>query len=543
MNSRICSLHTPRDTELAIQQCLSELSTIRFQERIWEHDTGLWRGDDAEMAQRLGWLHLGDTMAGQLGQLERLRDELTREGYTDAVLLGMGGSSLGAEVVSSVLGRTDALRQHVLDSIVPEAITRVRESVTFERTIFIVSSKSGGTLEPNLIYEYFRNQFESVTSNEHVGRHFIAVTDPGSSLETLATTGGFRRVFLNPPDIGGRYAVLSFFGLVPGALAGADIQRLHESGAGMAQSCRTAHAERDNPATVLGAYMGGCARSGRDKLTIVTSPTLRSFGWWAEQLIAESTGKQGTGILPVVDEPPLPIDSYSSDRAFVYMRLASDTTTDPDGHIDAVAAAGHPCLIIDLTDAADIGAEFFRWEYATACAGALLHIDPFNQPDVQRAKDAGKKVLEHYATYGTLPEPEPGVAPDSLLADMPAGSYLAVMAYVSRRNEIDDVVEAFRQRVGERFKVATTFGYGPRFLHSTGQLHKGGPPTGRFLQIVTAHASDIPLSKHPYTFGVAADAQAQGDLEALKALGRPAARIRLDSDNADRLAHALSEIC
>ncbi len=543
MNNRISSVHAPPDAELEIQQCLSELSTIRFQERIWEHDTGLWRGDDAEMAQRLGWLHLGQTMAAQLGQLDRLRDELTQEGYTEAVLLGMGGSSLGAEVVSSVLGKTDALRQHVLDSIVPEAVTRVRESVALERTVFIVSSKSGSTLEPNLLYEYFRNQVASQTGNEHVGQHFIAVTDPGSSLEALATTGGFRRVFLNPPDIGGRYAVLSFFGLVPGALAGADIQRLHDSGAGMAQACRTAHAERDNPATVLGTYMGGCARSGRDKLTIITSPTLRSFGWWAEQLIAESTGKQGTGILPVVDEPTLPIDSYSSDRAFVYMRLASDTTAGLDALIDAITAADHPCLTIDLADATDIGAEFFRWEYATACAGALLHIDPFNQPDVQRAKDAGKGVLEHYVAHGALPEPEPGATPSSLIAHMPAGSYIAVMAYVTRRNEIDDVVEAFRQRVGERFKVATTFGYGPRFLHSTGQLHKGGPPTGRFLQIVAAHSSDIPLPEQPYTFGVAADAQAQGDLEALKSLGRPVARISLDSDDVDLMARALSEIC
>ena len=543
MNSRISSLHASPDAELAIHQCLSELSTVRFQERIWQHDTGLWRGDDAEMAQRLGWLHLGETMAGQLGQLERLRDELRQEGYTDAVLLGMGGSSLGAEVVSSILGRTDALHQHVLDSIVPEAITRVRESVALERTVFIVSSKSGGTLEPNLLYEYFRNRVESETGTEHVGRHFIAITDPGSSLEKLATTGGFRRVFLNPSDIGGRYAVLSFFGLVPGALAGADIQRVHDSGAGMAQSCRTAHGERDNPALILGAHMGGCARGGRNKLTIVTSPTLRSFGWWAEQLIAESTGKQGTGILPVVDEPALPIDSYSSDRAFVYMRLASDTTTELDAHIDAVVAAGHPCLTIDLTDAADMGAEFFRWEYATACAGALLHIDPFNQPDVQRSKDAGKRVLEHYVKNGTLPEQESGATSDSLVAHIPGGSYLAVMAYVSRRDEIDDVVEAFRQRVGERFRVATTFGYGPRFLHSTGQLHKGGPPTGRFLQIVTAHPSDIPLPEHPYTFGVAADAQAQGDLEALTTLGRPIARIRLDNDDADQLARALSRIC
>ncbi|MFW6056813.1 MAG: glucose-6-phosphate isomerase [Chloroflexota bacterium] len=543
MSSRISNFHAPPDIELAVQECLSELSTVRFHERIWEHDTGLWRGDDAEMAQRLGWLHLGETMAGQLGQLERLREELVQEGYTDAVLLGMGGSSLGAEVVSSVLGRTDALRQHVLDSIVPEAVTRVRESVALERTVFIVSSKSGGTLEPNLLYEYFRGQVESETGSEHAGRHFIAVTDPGSSLETLAATGSFRRVFLNPPDIGGRYAVLSFFGLVPGALAGADIQRLHDSGAGMAQACRTAREGRDNPATVLGTYIGGCARSGRDKLTIITSPTLRSFGWWAEQLIAESTGKQGTGILPVVDEPPLHVDSYSSDRAFVYMRLASDTTADLDAHINSIAAAGHPCLTIDLTDGADIGAEFFRWEYAAACAGALLHIDPFNQPDVQRAKDAGKRVLEHYVTYGTLPEQEAHSAPHSLLAHMQAGSYLAVMAYVRRRNEMDAVVEAFRQRVGERFKVATTFGYGPRFLHSTGQLHKGGPPTGRFLQIVTAHSTDIPLPEQPYTFGVAADAQAQGDLEALKALGRPVARIRLDGDDADLMARALSEIC
>lgn len=538
LSSHFAGYDVPADVELSIQRCLDELAEDRFNERIWAHDAGLWRGDANEMAQRLGWLHLGETMQNS-GELAATRDQLTEERYTDAVLLGMGGSSLGAEVISLTLGRSSGLQLHILDSTVPEAVVHTTDTIDPTRTVFIVSSKSGGTLEPNLLYEYFRALVER-KNLAGAGRHFIAVTDGGSSLARLAIDAGFRTLFLNPGDIGGRYSVLSLFGLVPGALCGADTGMLHESGARMAKRCGPESGV--NPGTSLGAFVAGCARRDRDKLTIVTSPSLRSFGWWAEQLIAESTGKDGTGVIPVVDEPALPPESYADDRSFVYVRLAHGDNAASDARVHAVAATGQPCATIELADRCELGGEFFRWEYATACIGALMRIDPFNQPNVQSAKDASTAVLEHYMTEGRLPMPGHLTNPHSLLGDLPHGSYLAVMAYVRRRDEVDNAVDAFRLRVGERHGIATTFGYGPRLLHSTGQLHKGGPATGRFLQIVTGHDPDVPLPERPYSFGVAADAQAQGDLQALRSLGRPVARIRLERDDVDELASALAEL-
>jgi glucose-6-phosphate isomerase len=538
MNKHFSSYSVPDDVELSVQHCVDELIRERFDERIWAHDTSLWRGDTGEMAQRLGWLHLGETMQRD-DELAAMRDELTRDGYSDAVLLGMGGSSLGAEVIALTLGQPAGLRVHVLDSTAPEAVAYTRDSVDLARTAFIVSSKSGGTLEPNLLYEYFHALVER-TVDSNAGRHFIAITDAGSSLASLAAEAGFRRLFLNPADVGGRYSVLSLFGLVPGAVCGADTGNLRDAGARMATRCRSDSGL--NPGTALGAFIAGCARGDRDKLTILTSPSVRSFGWWAEQLVAESTGKEGTGVIPIVDEPPLPSTAYSTDRAFIYVRLAGDDNDLSDAHARAIATAGQPCATIQLAERNELGAEFFRWEYATACAGALLRIDPFNQPNVQSAKDASTAVLEHYMTKGRLPHPGHVSSPRELLDDLPHGSYLAVMGYLRRRSEVDDVLDSFRSRVGQRHGVATSFGYGPRMLHSTGQLYKGGPPTGRFLQIVAGHPSDVALPDRPYTFGVVVDAQALGDLQALRALGRPVARITLEEDNIDQLASALAEL-
>jgi len=540
MNDYFSVYEAPGDTEQVIERCLRQLLSERFDERIWSHDTSLWQGDSAEIAQRLGWLHLDDTMPEHLQRVKEAAHELIQAGYTDAVLLGMGGSSLGAEVLARVLGQSDGLRIHILDSIVPSAITRVRSSIDLEHSVFIVSSKSGSTLEPNLLYEYFRTLLESKVGSSEAGAHFIAITDPDTSLDRLGRAAGFRHVFLNPADIGGRYSVGSLFGLVPGALSGVDIARLLREWSQMAQSCRPSAEAGVNAGAALGAFMAGCTLSGRDKLTIITSPEIRSFGWWAEQLIAESTGKRGKGIVPIVDEPFLSPASYSDDRAFLYIRLTNGDNMAADEQIRALTTAGQPCATIDLADRYQLGGEFFRWEYATAGAGALLRIDPFNQPNVQSAKDASNSVLSRYMAEGKLPTLSHIESADSLLNEPMEGSYVAVMAYLCRRDEVDEVMAGFRRRVGERYHIATTFGYGPRFLHSTGQLHKGGPPTGRFLQIVSGHHPDIPLPKRPYTFGVAADAQAQGDLEALRSLGRHVARIRLERDDVDQLASTLA---
>jgi glucose-6-phosphate isomerase/transaldolase/glucose-6-phosphate isomerase len=370
---------------------------------------------------------------------------------------------------------------------------------------------------------------EREIGEDSAGANFIAVTDPGTPLEELGKREGFRRVFANQPDIGGRYSVLSYFGLVPAALTGIDVGELLKRADEMAQHRAVESSVAGNPGLHLGAIMGSLAKEGRDKLTLFMSPSIGSFGLWVEQLIAESTGKEGTGIVPIADEPVLSPEQYGDDRVFVFLRVDDDDNDELDSRIDDLRDTGHPVVVIRMHDIFDLGAEFFRWEFATVVAGAILGIQPFDQPDVQAAKDATNAVLEDFKMSGISPDVRPTGTVDELLAQTRPGDYLAIMAYVEQTLESDEALAVLRQTVVERYKVATTFGYGPRFLHSTGQLHKGGPHSGLFLQITSKHADDIEIPGERFSFGNLADAQAAGDFQALRSLGRRVVRVDASS--------------
>jgi glucose-6-phosphate isomerase/transaldolase/glucose-6-phosphate isomerase len=482
--------------------------------RIWRRDHTVWKPDPKEISNRLGWLNVTEVMNEHTPALESFAREVKDAGFRNVVLLGMGGSSLGPEVIRQVFGSRDGYPELiVLDSTVPAWVQGVTSAIDPARTLFLVSSKSGTTIEPLFLFQHFWAQVESAVGRGRAGQHFVAITDPGTPLAGLADERGFRRAFLNPPDIGGRYSVLSFFGLVPAALIGIDTAALLDRADRMREGCASGVRAADNPGAWLGATMGALARRGADKLTIVTSPSVGSFGLWAEQLVAESTGKEGKGIIPIAGEPLVEPDKYGDDRLFVFLRLEGDDNSALDSAMEALESSGKPVLVLSMRDKLDLGAEFYRWEFATAVAGAVLGINPFDH--------------DEYLRSGRLTQVEEGLDPSELLSKAHAGSYLAVMAYTRPSPEIESAIAEYRRKMVERYSIATTFGYGPRFLHSTGQLHKGGPDSGLFLQITTDHASDPPVPGEPYTFGVVADAQALGDLQALSSLGRPVARVHL----------------
>jgi transaldolase/glucose-6-phosphate isomerase len=487
---------------------LASLEREEIVARIWRKDHTVWRPDPAEIDDRLGWLDLSSQMRTHVHDLQHFANEVTQDGFDTAVLLGMGGSSLAPEVLRETLGVRDGfLDLIVLDTTHPAAIARLDASLDLARTLFIVSSKSGGTIETLSQFAHFYER------TGHNGDQFVAITDPGSPLEALAGTRGARRVFLNPPDIGGRYSALSLFGLVPGALIGADLTELLESAYGMACACGASVPLAEDPGAWLGAVLGEAARSGRDKLTVLLPDELAGLGAWIEQLIAESTGKDGTGIVPVVNEPVGQPEAYGPDRLFV-------AYGDPDG-LAALEARGDP--VVRLT-AGGLGAEFFRWEFATAVAGAVLRIHPFDQPNVEEAKRATKEVL------GAGGHEAPGTdGLGTLLGSLESRDYVAIQAFVDPTRENAQVLERARLAIRDRHKVAVTVGFGPRFLHSTGQLHKGGPATGAFVQVIDAERdTDVPIPDADYTFGELIDAQALGDVRALLARDRRVARVHLD---------------
>jgi len=423
----------------------------------------------------------------------------------------------------------------VLDSTVPACVQAVTEAVDPAHTLFLVSSKSGGTTETLSFYKYFRSLVELALGEKKAGQSFVAITDSGSSLAKMAEETGFRRVFLNPSDIGGRYSVLSYFGLVPAALMGVDVLRLLDGADSMREKCASNVPIHENPGACLGAIMGALTLQGQDKLTLVTSTALVSFGLWVEQLIAESVGKDGKGIIPVMGEPLLDSTYYGNDRQFVYLRLEGDDNSAIDSSMERIKSSGQSVVTLEMRKCYDLGAEFFRWEFATAVAGSILGIQPFDQPNVQAAKDATVSVLQGYRASGRLPSVVTSGALKDLLGKAKQGDYLAVMTYIRQTPEADQVLTGIRQKVLERYRIATTSGYGPRLLHSTGQLHKGGPNTGLFLQVTADHERDMAIPGESYTFGVLADAQALGDLQTLKSLGRRIIRIHLDSGEAATL--------
>jgi len=509
-------------------------------QRIWRRDPTLWGGPGVpEIEDRLGWLTVSEAMLEQAPALREFARAARHDGFTDAVLLGMGGSSLGPEVLrrsfsgaaAGGAGRPDGgpgqrppegLRLQVLDSTHPEVVAAVQDSVDLERTLFIVSSKSGGTIETLSHYRHFR----ALARPEQ----FVAITDPGSPLERLAADDGLRHCFLNPPDIGGRYSVLSLFGLVPAALMGIGVDALLHRAQVAEQSCASYDSSAANPGLWLGAALGELARHGRDKLTFFVSEPIASFGLWVEQLIAESTGKRGRGILPVAGEPIGDPGVYGDDRVFVHLRDAERPDQRMDAAVSALADAGHPVLTMATHGAVDLGRVFFLAEFAVATAGWALQINPFDQPNVQEAKDNTQRVLD----AGTVPEVEEAGDAElrELLHDAGPPHYVAILGYLPPSRELDRAIDELRVTIRALTGATTTFGYGPRYLHSTGQLHKGGPDTGRFLQLVDRPARDVEIPGARYSFGTLIAAQAAGDLQTLRGHGRRAERVRLEGDPA-----------
>ena len=520
-------------TDPAVTRTLEDLAGSRTIERIWTRDHTVWKPQSAEIENRLGWLTVLDQMRDGLSDLRTFAQAAHEARITDVVLLGMGGSSLGPEVLRCTFGASKGAPQlWVLDSTVPGWVRHVTKAIQPARTLFLVASKSGGTIEVMSLFAHFWNLVHR-TKGHRGGAQFVAITDPGTGLERLARERGFWRTFINQPDIGGRYSVLSYFGLVPAALLGLNVEKLLTRALAMREACRHAASPQDNPGAMLGSMMAAMARAGRDKVTLLTSPALNSFGLWVEQLLAESTGKEGTGLIPIAGEPLAPPSAYGSDRYFVCLRLKGDRNASLDRSVAALHKAGHPIFRLNLTDRYDLGAEFFRWEFATAVAGHVLGIHPFDQPNVQESKDNTARVLKEVDAHGQLPAlpmPPPQQAFVELFAQAAPHRYVAILAYATPSSKMDTALRALRKAIMTRHKLATTAGYGPRYLHSTGQLHKGGPNSGLFLELVDPMKPDLPIPEQAFTFGTLAQAQALGDIQSLHSHQRPAVRISLGPD-------------
>ena len=528
--------------------------------RLWAGDASLWTG--AGEGEWLGWLEVVGAQRARVGELRALQREVVEQGFEHAVLLGMGGSSLCPEVLRRSFGRVaGAPDLRVLDSTDPAQVVSIEQRIDYERTLFIVSSKSGTTLEPNIFLSYFAERARGRAGSG--GSRFVAVTDPGSQLEGLAVREGFRHVFHGVPSIGGRYSALSDFGLVPAAVMGLDVGRLLDRAEAMRSACLPSRPLRANPGAMLGLTLGAAARAGRDKVTFVTAPAYRSLGAWLEQLLAESTGKDGTGLIPVDGEAVGTCDLYGDDRIFVHLRDETAPDGGPDPALAALERAGHPVVRLGLRDPHDLGGEFFRWELATAVAGAVLGINPFDQPDVEASKIETRRLTAAHEAGEALPDEQPlardgqltlypalaagapapgGEAHDSLAARLAAhcgqagaGDYLALLAYIEMSAANERVLQRVRHALRSAFHVATCVGFGPRFLHSTGQAHKGGPNSGVFIQITCDDAVDVPVPGRDYSFGVVKAAQARGDLQVLAARGRRVLRLHVAGNLLDGL--------
>ena len=545
------------DLDAAIGSRLGAWTADHVADRLWAKDGSLWGASGKppdEVARWLGWLDLPGAMSARVSELEHLARDVREDGYRRAAVLGMGGSSLAPELFSRVFGwaggatgsgaaSSDGLELRICDSTHPDAVRGFRSWASEQRTLFLVSSKSGSTTEPNA--------FQAAMGEIAPALDFVAITDPDTPLADLARAQEFRAIVSAPPDVGGRYSALSVFGLVPAALHGVDVAALLARAERMAAACRHADAA-SNPGLRLGASVGEAALAGRDKLTLLTSDRLASFADWAEQLVAESTGKGGTGIVPIVGEPPRDPDEYADDRCFVRIRLAGEDEPQLDRLANDLEERGQPVVRIDLGDPLDLGAEFVRWEVATAAAGIVLGIDPFDQPNVTESKDATNALLETFRERGSLPQPMPLVSEPGLsisadpgpLGDVPVSvdgavaqllglaragvDYVAILAYLPKDAEIEARLQAVRARIGRATGAATTLGFGPRFLHSTGQLHKGGPDTGVYLQITAEPSKDLPIPGWEESFGTLIAAQALGDLASLQKRGRRAMRLHVN---------------
>ncbi len=539
------------DAQATVEAGLQALCRENVVSRIWSHDYTVWKPEPPEITNRLGWLTIMETLTPSVERLRTIATALPAEGFTSVLLLGMGGSSLAPELFQKTFANhasAAALRLVVVDTTDPDAIRAAEESVDLRRTLVVVSTKSGGTVETLSAFKYFYNRLLAEVGAESVGRHFIGITDPGSKITELAARYGFRDVFLNDPNIGGRYSALSFFGLVPAALVGVDVAELlaRASAAAGNATLNDCAAIGDNHAAFLGAALGLLDLAGRDKVTFLTSPALTSFGDWAEQLIAESLGKEGQGVLPVVGEPPAPVETYGADRLFVHLKLVGDRTH--DRFVAELAAAGQPIITLQLKDLYDIGGQFVLWEMGTAIAGHFLGINPFDQPNVEEAKIKARAVVAEYAAQGSLPAGE--FAPleaaklREFLSHAKPGDYVAIQAYVQTTPATDAALQALRQAIHLRTGLATTVGYGPRFLHSTGQLHKGDRGNGLFIQFVSDAQQDVDIPDEAgadassMSFGVLKQAQALGDARALRDAHRRVIAFQVGTDP----TRALSEL-
>jgi transaldolase/glucose-6-phosphate isomerase len=518
---------------------------------LYRRDPATWTRDPAvqkKVADRLGWMSSPELMSRSIDRLKQFAGDVVRDGVTDVVLLGMGGSSLAPEVLRAVLGVSAGWpRLHVLDTTDPAAVLAAATSP--DQTLYLLASKSGTTIEPNSLAAHFQRRLQEAGVVQWA-RHFVAITDGGTELEARARRDGFRDIFINPSDIGGRYSALSFFGLVPAALMGQDLESLVNWGLAMIAAAEPGSAGAlANPAVALGLAIGAAARAGRDKMTLVVPPSLEPFGLWVEQLIAESTGKNGVGVVPIAGEPLADSSRYGNDRLFVRVALRGSP-------VDAPAGLDAPRVDIDLPEPSALGAEFVRWEIATAVAGALLQINPFDEPNVQQAKDATRALLDRYKTDGRLPAPPAdratasGIAlslsdaargasapgdPEAFLTLLRAGDYFALLAYLGPDPALAVELHTLRRTVRDRARVATMLGYGPRYLHSTGQLHKGGANTGVFLLVTADPVTDVNIPGQPFSFGTLEHAQALGDFQSLGATGRRALHAHLPRPDAKLL--------
>ena len=525
-----------------LNNALREAEEADVAKRIWRKDASLWKDDDASQKQirnSLGWLTVPDEMIGVAGDLIEFADSIRHRGFKHVMVCGMGGSSLCPEVLARAFGPQQGFPELlVLDSTDPDVIARFRDQIDIEHCLFVIASKSGTTTEPTVFYKYWYEELSK--RRRDPGENFVAITDPGSPLVDTASELGFQRTFLNQADIGGRYSALSYFGMAPAALMGINVHKFLDRAKQAEQQFSAVMPVASNDALKLGTILGECANAGRDKLTLVIDPRIETLGLWIEQLIAESTGKQDKGILPVAGEPLGDPSTYGDDRVFVSIsigEIAQDTKT----HLDHLADAGHPVIHRTLNDIYDLSGEFFAWEFATACAGWRLGINPFDQPNVQEAKDATRELLSEFTKTGQLPDAEKPVADDDAIRaqvkSIKPHDYVAFLNYIEETPEVDRKLQELRTTVRDRTKCATTTGYGPRFLHSTGQLHKGGPNSGVFFQISAADKVDFPVPGEPYTFSILKQAQALGDFRALSSRGRRVVRVDLGSDAVAGLSH------
>ncbi|MDQ6932582.1 MAG: bifunctional transaldolase/phosoglucose isomerase [Candidatus Eremiobacteraeota bacterium] len=554
----------------AADEALSKLKNDDFLKKLWSKDPSLWSADPAHekiIKSALGWLDVPQHMVEEVADLRQLGKELSAK-FNDVVVLGMGGSSLAPDIMRATFGKIDKFPQlHILDSSDPVQIHELEEKLDLGRTVFIVASKSGTTTEPDAFFRYFFDKVAKTVGAGKAASQFIAITDPGTKLAAEAAADGFLRVFTNDPNIGGRYSALSFFGMVPAALAGYDVELLLDRGLGAMHANDKTVPVTDSPGVIFGTAIGSLAKAGRDKLTIVTHPRIQAFGAWAEQLIAESTGKSGIGIVPVEGEPLGTPQQYGDDRVFVYV---GETLAGPDPEdevkLQALERAGHPVIRMAMNDAYDLGEQFYLWEIATASAGSILGIDAFDQPNVQESKDNTVRLLQEYAQKGSFSDPQPSVtsqnaavtylsgtrggsegnltgALSEVLRAIKPGDYVAITAYIARDGIHRELLQTLRTGIRDAFKVATTVGFGPRFLHSTGQLHKGGPNTGVFLQFTADPPYDMQIPGM-VKFGLLERAQALGDFESLDKRQRRGARIHIigKSDEALRaVVHAIDD--